>query len=163
MGNAMKYHMRKSEQEIKDRSVVEEILRQGQYATLALCRNDEPYVVTLSYGYDPAGRALYFHCAKEGVKTTFIRENPNACATVIADNGYVQSECTHRYQSVVIRGRIDILEDVLAKRTALDILIGHLEQQPETMRSKLANNQGPLDSMNVWRLNIEEVVGKEGT
>ena len=47
-----------------------------------------PYVVTMNYGYDRGGRALYFHCAKEGLKTDFVRENPNVCATVIEDLGY---------------------------------------------------------------------------
>jgi nitroimidazol reductase NimA-like FMN-containing flavoprotein (pyridoxamine 5'-phosphate oxidase superfamily) len=88
----MKYHMRRGEREIKEWTVNEEILRKGKFATLALCRNNEPYIVTLSYGYESATQSLYFHCAKDGLKTEFVTGNPNICATIIQDIGYVQNE-----------------------------------------------------------------------
>ena len=162
---AVKYHMRRSEQQIDDRSILDGILRQGKYATLSLCRKDEPYVVTLNYGYDSRAGALFFHCAKDGLKTDFVRQNPNVCATIIVDKGYVQSQCSHPYKSVVIRGRIDILVDPDEKRKAVDVLIEHLEEQPETMKAKmkLPERQSRFEAMNVWRLNIEEIAGKEGS
>ena len=114
----MNYHLRRTDRQIKDAATLESILLQGKYATLALCRGGEPYVVTLSYGYDRNAGALYFHCAGVGLKTDFVRENPNACATVIRDDGYVHDECAHKYASVVIRGQIEIITDPSEKRKA---------------------------------------------
>ncbi|MGC9521659.1 MAG: pyridoxamine 5'-phosphate oxidase family protein [Anaerolineae bacterium] len=101
-----RYHMHKSEREITDPEIIEAVLRQGKYATLALARDGEPYAVTLNYGYDPASRALYFHTATEGLKLRFIEENPAVCGTVVEDRGYVQGKCAHAYRSVVFWGGI---------------------------------------------------------
>ena len=159
----MKYHMRRSERQFKEWTVIEEILRKGKYATLALCRNNEPYIVTLNYGYDPANRSLYFHCAKEGLKTDFVTVNPNVCAMVIQDNGYIQNECEHAYRSVVIRGRVDILTEEDERRQAIDVLLNHLEERPEIMRAKLRDRTEKLRIVQIWRLVIEDVCGKEGS
>ena len=64
----MSYHMRREDREIADWSVMEEVLRQGKYATLALCRDHEPYVFTLNYGYDAVERALYFPLRLRGAE-----------------------------------------------------------------------------------------------
>ncbi|GAH11801.1 unnamed protein product, partial [marine sediment metagenome] len=29
-----------------------EIMKNGKFSTISMCRNDEPYIVTLSYGFD---------------------------------------------------------------------------------------------------------------
>ena len=59
----LKYHMHKSERELTDREEILEIISQGRYVTLSLCRGNEPYIVTLNYGYDQLKGALYFHSA----------------------------------------------------------------------------------------------------
>jgi nitroimidazol reductase NimA-like FMN-containing flavoprotein (pyridoxamine 5'-phosphate oxidase superfamily) len=66
------YHFRRSEREIKDQSELRSILKNGRYATIGLSKADEPYVVTLSYGYDPDENVLFFHCAKERRKLGII-------------------------------------------------------------------------------------------
>jgi nitroimidazol reductase NimA-like FMN-containing flavoprotein (pyridoxamine 5'-phosphate oxidase superfamily) len=158
----MKYHMRRSEREITERTVHEEILRKGKFATLALCRNDEPYVVTLSYGYENASQSLYFHCAMDGLKTEFVMENPNVCATIIQDHGYIQNECRHAYRSVVIRGKVEILKKEDDKRKAIDVMLNHLEETPEIMRSKLLDKGEQFKEVQIWRLVIEDISGKQG-
>jgi uncharacterized protein len=91
-----KYHMNKAEREITDHATMAGILRDGRYAIVALCRDNEPYIVTLSYGYDPERSALYFHSAAKGLKLDFLAANGAACATVIEDGGYVTDQCSHR-------------------------------------------------------------------
>ena len=155
--------MRKRERQIEDSSVLETILRHGKFAVVALCRRNEPYVVTLSYGYDQRDRALYFHCANDGLKSEFARENPDACATIVEDKGYRQGKCSHAYRSVVIRGRIEIIEDHDAKLNGLDVLIRHLEEDPATfIKSRLPALMPRVSAMHIWRLSIDEITGKEG-
>jgi len=154
--------MQRSERQLKDWPVIEEIVRKGKYITLALCRNNEPYIVTLSYGYDSAARCLYFHCANNGLKTEFIKENPNVCCTIIQDRGYMQNECAHAYCSVILRGKIELLKEESDKRKAINVLFNHLEQKPEIMITKMQDMTEQFRNVAIWRLNIEEITGKKG-
>ena len=52
-----------------------EILKNGKFCSIALCNDNKPYIVTLSYGYDAEKHALYFHCATKGLKLDFISKN----------------------------------------------------------------------------------------
>ncbi len=61
-----RYHIRRSDREIKDEEEIRSILEKGRFVTLALANENMPYAVTLSYGFDRAGNCLYMHCAKEG-------------------------------------------------------------------------------------------------
>ncbi|MCU0612545.1 MAG: pyridoxamine 5'-phosphate oxidase family protein, partial [Candidatus Eisenbacteria bacterium] len=83
------YQVRRKEREIQEPDELRRIVREGRFATLALCREGEPYLVTLSHGYDQIRHCLYFHASPEGQKLDFIRVNPRACATVVEDHGYV--------------------------------------------------------------------------
>ena len=48
-----KYHLNnRPNREMVDNSEITTILKSGKYATISLCRGNEPYIVTLSYGYD---------------------------------------------------------------------------------------------------------------
>jgi nitroimidazol reductase NimA-like FMN-containing flavoprotein (pyridoxamine 5'-phosphate oxidase superfamily) len=157
-----KYHMQKSEREITDANVIEQILKQGNFLTLALCRNNEPYVLTLNYGYDQQDICLYFHTAKQGLKLDFITDNPRACGTVVEDHGYLHGRCSHAYRSVVFSGNIYILESLTEKQLGLDIMLQHLEKEPDTVKQRLLNTVESYDSVTIMRLKIDEISGKEG-
>jgi nitroimidazol reductase NimA-like FMN-containing flavoprotein (pyridoxamine 5'-phosphate oxidase superfamily) len=156
------YHMRRTERAIADREELAAILRRGRYVTLALCRGDEPYVVTLSYGYDTDREALYFHCAHEGLKLAFMEANPQVCGTVIEDLGYVQGECAHAYRSVVLRGELRRVELVAERKHGMDVLLRHLEDEPETVRERSLPDDAAYDRAAILRLDIHEITGKQG-
>jgi len=82
-----KYHLKRTDKEITSSEEMLAIIKRGQYTVIALCQNDEPYIVTMNYGYDEKKNALYFHAALEGQKLEFIKHNPGACATIIEDLG----------------------------------------------------------------------------
>jgi uncharacterized protein len=91
-----KYHMRRNDRQITDETELSEVLTQGKYAMIAMCRENEPYIVTLSYGYDKSKDTLYLHTGLKGLKIDFITYNPNVCATIIDDGGYIMGECSHK-------------------------------------------------------------------
>jgi len=66
--------MRRKEKEITDKEEMINILENAEYITIAMSRNNEPYLVTLSHGYDRNQNCIYFHCAKEGKKIDFLNE-----------------------------------------------------------------------------------------
>jgi nitroimidazol reductase NimA-like FMN-containing flavoprotein (pyridoxamine 5'-phosphate oxidase superfamily) len=154
--------MRRSERAIGERDELVGILRRGRYVTLALCRASEPYVVTMSYGYDAEREALYFHCAHEGLKLDFLRANPRVCGTVIEDRGYIHGECAHAYRSVVVRGEMHPVDGLAEKKRGMEVLLWHLEDEPEAVRERTLPDDTAYDRAAMLRLDIHEITGKQG-
>jgi len=167
-----KYHLNKPEREITNKQTLFDILERGKYTTIALCRGNpslspaerenEPYLVTLNYGYDKEKNSLYFHTALKGLKLDFIREHPKVCATVIEDNGYVMDKCSHRYRSVVFWGTMTVVEELEEKKYGMDILLHHLEDRPDAVKQRLLKDDTVYQNVGILRLDIHEISGKEG-
>jgi nitroimidazol reductase NimA-like FMN-containing flavoprotein (pyridoxamine 5'-phosphate oxidase superfamily) len=156
------YHMNRKEKEISDPKQLVDIIQQGKFASMAMCREGEPYLVTMNYGYDRERSALYFHCASKGLKLDFIRANPKVCATVIEDRGYKAGECDHAFRSVVFWGTMHLVEDLQEKKRAIDVLLDHLEEQPDQVREKSLKSDDVYQKVGILRLDIEEMTGKQG-
>ena len=156
------YHMRRQERQITDEAELKEILSQGRYAVIAMCRGGEPYIVTLSYGYDEAQNALYFHTAHAGLKIDFIQQNPNVCATILEDLGYTQNACAHAYRSVVLFGKITLIEDAEQKKHGVAVILNHLEEKPDTIRERVLKSDSVYNTIAVLKLEIARMTGKKG-
>jgi nitroimidazol reductase NimA-like FMN-containing flavoprotein (pyridoxamine 5'-phosphate oxidase superfamily) len=154
------YHqLRRKEQEIKDTAELKAILAKTQYVTVAMCRNDEPYLVTLSHGYDAEKNAIYFHCAFAGKKIDFLKANNRVWGQAFIDRGYVQGECDHLFTSVQFSGRVSFVTDAAGKRRALAVMINQLEQEPEqVMAAKVTD--AALAKTCIGRIDIEFLSGK---
>lgn len=157
-----KYHMKKKEREITDPDELKRILKNGKYAVIAMCRNNEPYLVTLNYGYDEAHNGLVFHCALNGLKLDFFAENPEVCATIVLDGGYVRDQCSHLYSSLVLRGCMTLIEELEDKKQALNILLNHLEENPAPIKARNIKDNASYDKFTMLRLEITEMTGKKG-
>lgn len=158
-----KYHLKRKERKIKENNKIKEILKQGKYITISMCRKDEPYVVTLNYGYDESKNSLYFHCAKEGLKLEFLRENKRVCGTIIQDKGYLEGKCDYAYSSVVLWGNMNFIEDLQEKEYGIRVMIYHLEKKPEKVIEKLLNKPEAIKRFKMLRLDIIEIVGKSSS
>jgi hypothetical protein len=157
------YHIRRGDKEIKDKKKLEKILKGTNFVTLALARDNEPYVVSLSHSYDEEAGCLYFHCAEEGKKIDYMRGNPVVWGQALIDHGYYAGECSHLYVSAVFRGRIEFIEDLDGKMKALGHMILHQEKNPDALLTRLkafeAGSQ--LDKTIVGRIVIDELTGKK--
>jgi nitroimidazol reductase NimA-like FMN-containing flavoprotein (pyridoxamine 5'-phosphate oxidase superfamily) len=157
-----KYHMTKQEREITDENELLEILAHGKFAVVAMCRENEPYIVSLSYGYDPGANNCYFHTANEGLKLDFIRKNPYVCATVIDDRGYQKNECAHAYRSVVLFGRMTVVSGLEEKKHGMEVLFSQLEEDPQPIRDRALKSDEAYGRFTVLKLEISEISGKKG-
>jgi nitroimidazol reductase NimA-like FMN-containing flavoprotein (pyridoxamine 5'-phosphate oxidase superfamily) len=139
------------------------ILKRGRYATISMVQDGEPYLVTLSYGYDEAANALFFHTGLEGRKLDAIAADPRVCATVIVEGGYRQSKCEHPYESVVFTGRMSVVTGLEEARAGMRVLLGHLEEEPQPVwdRNRL-DSDARFARVRVLRLDIDEITGKAG-
>jgi nitroimidazol reductase NimA-like FMN-containing flavoprotein (pyridoxamine 5'-phosphate oxidase superfamily) len=159
-----KYHMNRSDREIEDDLELKKIVKNGKFVVISMCSDNSPYVVTLNYGYDDKKNALYFHTAFRGLKLDIVNQNPNVCATVIEDLGYKPGECDHSYRSVVFWGKMSVIADLEEKKYGLNILLNHLEDEPDEVRKKLLKEDSRYEKMQmaILRLDIERITGKKG-
>lgn len=125
-----------------------------------MSKENEPYIITLSYGYDQDNNALYFHCATEGQKIDFIKSNPYVCGTIIEDNGY-EDGCGQAFRSIVYRGNITVIKDIEEKKHGFEIIIDHLEKNPGETKKKLLTSEDTYIKPAILRLDITEISCKE--
>jgi nitroimidazol reductase NimA-like FMN-containing flavoprotein (pyridoxamine 5'-phosphate oxidase superfamily) len=113
--------MRQKDREIKDRAVIDGIIRRCRVCHLAMCDDGQPYVVPLNFGYD--GSFLYFHAALEGRKIDIIKRNNRVGFEFDILNEIVKAEqaCKWgvKYESVIGSGTAEIVDDLDAKKEAL--------------------------------------------
>lgn len=127
-----------------------------------MCHDNEPYIVTLSYGYDSKTNTLYFHSAKKGLKLDFIKANSKVCATVIEDGGYIIDECGHNYRTVVFWGKMTIVDQIDEKKHGMKVLLNHLENKQTVIKEKMQKSDDYYSKMEVLKLVITQIHGKAG-
>ena len=157
----MSFHVRRKDKEITDSAVLKKILKSSTYVTLALSMNNQPYLVSLSHGYDEARNCLFFHCAKEGKKLEYLRSNNVVWGQALIDRGYAQGEgeCSHKYASVHFSGKVAILESLEEKLAAVKCMIYKLDSNPEKLIAGL--NSERLKSTVIGRIDIDYMTGKK--
>lgn len=102
--------MRRKDREITDINAIYGIISKCQTATLAMCNENEPYIVTVNFGFvrGTDGDELCFHCAKEGKKLSFIEKNPHVAFTMVSHyapkEGSEACKWSAFYESVVGSG-----------------------------------------------------------
>ena len=151
--------MRRADKEFTEQEKLSKALKETCYMTLAMARDGEPYLVSLSHGYDEERNCLYFHCASEGKKLDYMRANTVVWGQVIVDHGYVEEECTHHYVTVMFRGRVSFIEDQEEKRRALRTMLWQLEPDAEARERRMATDG--LATTVFGRIDVEYMTGKK--
>jgi nitroimidazol reductase NimA-like FMN-containing flavoprotein (pyridoxamine 5'-phosphate oxidase superfamily) len=154
--------MNRNDREI-DGEAVNDLISRGRYAVIGLSNNDEPYIVTLSYGFDENRNCLYFHTAPKGLKLDILRNNPVCCATIIDDLGYCHGKCSHKYRSVVLFGKMVEVTELDEKKRGMTVMFDHLEEDTENMRRRFLENDKAYSNLKVLRMDIETSRGKESS
>ena len=149
--------MRRKDREIKDRKEIDEIMEKADVLHLAMAKDNIPYVVPLSFGYD--GKNIYFHCAKEGLKLDFIKKNPNVCFECVSYVKYepVMTSCDAgtKFISAIGRGRAEIVSDVEEKKKGLDAIVYHYT------KSKIEYPPNALLGTTIVKITVNELKGKK--
>lgn len=154
----MSLHVRRKDREITDQTIMKNILKSTKYVTVAFCMNNEPYLVSLSHGYDEKHNCLYFHCAPEGKKIEYIKANNKVWGQAISDY-QVKGECEYTYTCVHFSGKVTLIEDVEEKLQALTCMIRQLSANPEEKIAKLKPEK--LQKTCVGRIDITFMTGKK--
>lgn len=155
-----KYHSRRPERVIDDTDELVRIIRREQYLTLAMCKEDEPYIATVNYAFDQRCNCFYFHCAPKGKKVAYLTANPTVWGQILHDEGYLQGDCDHAYRTVQFKGRVEFLDDPAEKRYALHLMIDQLEENPDPVKQKFLA-ESSFATAAVGRIQIEGMSGKQ--
>jgi nitroimidazol reductase NimA-like FMN-containing flavoprotein (pyridoxamine 5'-phosphate oxidase superfamily) len=154
------HQMRRTDKIIIDEAELKSILREANHISVAMSLNDEPYLVTLSHGYDEDRDCLYFHCAREGKKIDILRANPRIWGQALIDGGYKQGSCDHLYRTTQFHGRVTFIDDQGEKEHALRIMIQHLDENPEKIIAEQITSHS-TDRIFIGRIDIDYMSGKK--
>lgn len=141
---------------------MDRILASARYVTLAMCRDDRPYLVTLSHGYDRPKQCLYFHCAPEGKKIDILKEHGHVHGQALMDLGYMQGRCDHLFATVHFEGSVDFLETPEEKRHALEVMIRQLEDHPDPVIKEQVTERS-VSKVTIGRIRLHNLVGKRSS
>jgi nitroimidazol reductase NimA-like FMN-containing flavoprotein (pyridoxamine 5'-phosphate oxidase superfamily) len=154
--------MRRKDKEITDTNTLKNILKLTKHVTIALSKNNQPYLVTFSHGYDENRNCIYFHCAKEGKKIDYIKSNNTVWGQAMLDYGYSEGNCNHQFATTQFKGKVTLLDDLDEKRQALQCMIRQLEKNPEQMIEKAMKIDAErLKGTAFGRIDIEYMSGKK--
>lgn len=152
--------IRRKEKEINDKQELIRIIQKAKYITMAMCLDNEPYLVTLNHGYDRDKNCIYFHCAREGKKIDILTENSMIWGQALVDSGYVQGKCDHLYATTHFKGRVVFVEDFEEKKHALTVMINALEKEPDrVVQDQLTRDS--VTNVGIGRIDIERMSGKK--
>lgn len=135
----------------------EEILKTASSGILAVMGDEEyPYTVPLSYAY--VDGKIYFHCALEGHKIDAVRKHEKVSFCVVEQDEVMPEELTTYFRSVVVFGKIRIIEERDEKRRALQHLGAKYSSDEEHIDREITML---FDKTCVLEINVEHMSGKE--
>jgi nitroimidazol reductase NimA-like FMN-containing flavoprotein (pyridoxamine 5'-phosphate oxidase superfamily) len=153
--------MRRADKEIKDNSAIKDLLdtcHVGRLGTVG--RDGYPMVKPLNFAHNDG--KIYFHTAREGEKIEDIKRDNRVCFEVDLPIALVRSagspcRAEYLYQSVIIKGRAQIVEDAEERVRGLTLLMR--KYQPGGGYSGFPEEK--LAITGVVRIDIEAMTGKE--
>ncbi len=149
--------MRRNRQQLS-REECERILGRCTSGVLALTGDGGyPYAVPLSYVY--ADGAVIFHSAQQGHKIDAIKHDSRCSFCVIEQDEIKPAEFTTYFRSVIVFGRIQIIEDAAEKVHALRLLGRRYSPNDEPGLQHEIDKS--LDHVLLLRLDIDHLSGKE--
>jgi nitroimidazol reductase NimA-like FMN-containing flavoprotein (pyridoxamine 5'-phosphate oxidase superfamily) len=154
-------NMRRKEKEIKDKSIVIDLLNTCHIGRLGTIGKDGyPMVKALNFAYNDG--KIYFHTAKEGEKIEDIKRDRRVCFEVDLPIAYIKAknnpcQADYLFRSVIIRGKAKIIEDREEKLFALNCLME--KHQPGGGYGDYTEDK--LRKVGIVRIDIEEMRGKE--
>lgn len=154
------YHLRRQDKDITSRQEILDILKTQQILTMAMCRDNEPYLVTLDYGYNESENCFYIHCAKEGKKLDFLRANPRVWGQVLEDRGYANGQCEHAFRCVMFEAFAEYLQGADEMLRALGAMVDKFEPGNTSLKERLVT-KSQLSKLSILRLRVTSMTCKQ--
>jgi len=161
--------MRRQKLEILDQEEIANVLSSSDWGTLGISQSGYPVLVPVNFVH--IGSTIYLHSALGGEKFELCKKNPKGTFLVvqpysILPSYFVESAgawgATQLFKSVILRGRLHLVEGNEEKARALQALMVKLQPEgryePITAESDLYQNK--LKQVAVIAFLIEDVTAK---
>ena len=149
--------MRRFKQKLDNKDCIRVLQTQPRGVLSMIGDNGYPYGIPLDHWYSETDNTVYFHCAGEGHKTDAV----SACDKVsycVMDEGYrKEGEWALNIKSVIVFGRISIVEDETKKLEILTNLTKKFTDDEEYLEKELTRS---FSRVNCLALTIEHMTGK---
>ncbi len=134
----------------------EALLARTNLGRLGCARHDQPYIVPISFSFDPYTNALYSFSTL-GQKIRWMRINPRVCVAVddILDR--------HRWTTVLVMGRYEELGDSAANHAARQRAQDLFEQRETWWLPGAGKLAGDVehDHPVIFRIHIDKISGRQ--
>lgn len=122
-------------------------------------QDNMPYVLPFNFGL--LEEILYFHSAPEGKKINILSSRPDVCIAFSTGHElYHQHEqvaCSYgmKFKSVIIRGKVEFIEEYEKKTEALNIIMMHYTGKEFKYNAPAVNN------VKVYKVVIDKISGRK--
>lgn len=116
-----------------------------------------PYSIPINFFYDKDENKLYFHGAKTGYKVDCIKNNNKSCFVTYGDEELSDNGWSYYLKSVVVFGKIEIVEDREFAAKKLKELASRYYPSLSEIDAAMERS---FDNALVYSLNIEHVTCK---
>lgn len=150
--------MRREDKAITAQTAIAEIIRQCLVCRLALCQNNRPYIVPVSFGYHE--NTIYFHSATSGKKIDMLAANSSVCfefesEVMVKQSASTPCDWSFAFKSVIGFGNAE----ELAKDQDKVFGLSQIMAQYSDKKWDLGNI--PLNNLKVYKIIIESMTAKQ--
>lgn len=139
---------------------IAEIITACEVCSVGMIDQDNmPYTLPFNFGFE--NETVYLHSAPSGKKIEVLKSNPNVCIVFsTAHELYKQSEnvaCSYgmRYKSVLVRGKVEFIEDFDEKKRILNIIM-----KQYTKRDDFAYSVPSVNGVAVMKVIADKIEAK---
>ena len=154
--------MRRSDKEIKEKVIIEEILRQNELVRLGTAVDGQPNIIPMNFAY--ITDKIYLHSHRDGKKINDIKKNPRVCFEVDQGEiitGEIPCEYSWRYKSVIAYGEAKIVKTPEERLKALKIF----SDKYSFGKGQLITTELMKKFNHLWiiEINIDKMMGKKSS
>lgn len=148
--------MRKQDRKMTEEEAIDLLIR-GEYGILSTTdQNGYAYGVPLSYVYSE--RSILFHSATVGHKLDNINNNEKVSFCVVGNTEIIPEKFTTKFESVIVFGRVTILEGEDKKRGLLALVEKYSKDFLEKGKAYIDSD---MILTTVFKVDIEHFSGKQ--
>jgi uncharacterized protein len=156
--------VRRKDRAVTDEVWIREFLRTAPYGVVATESEGQPFLNPVTFVYDEATHAVYFHTGRKGRIFQNIAHNPRLCFNVSRMGRLLTSDRAAgfgvEYESVIVFGRAHAMDDPTESERALRLLLEKYFSELEYGVNYRAVTAEEVSHTAVFRLAIEAWSGK---
>lgn len=150
--------MRRHDKEIKDKSIIEEILNTSEICRIGMVDDGLAYIVPVNFGY--SNGVIFIHSAPNGRKMELLKRNNRVSFEIEYMSDVVKKdvpcEWTAKYRSVMGLGSVEMITEYERKKTGMDIIM-----RKYGFKGDIVYDEASLSRMVILELKIHSVQGKQ--